>query len=220
MTRTTLTRTNTTRTNTTAQTTPTAAGAARAGTTGSERPTTAQLVSAARNGCAAAETTLYDHHRPMVVKVARRHGLDDHQCADVVQRSWLKARQGLDGLRRDDRFGPWLAAIARNESISMIRSTSREVGFPDHDLADEHQGAPDRHLMQTEERGMLQAAMTHLDPGERELVRLLFVEGLAYQQVAKVLGKPMGSIGPTRGRVLRRLRHLIEMDGLVPATAA
>jgi len=188
--------------------------------TWSGRPTTAQLVSAARNGCAAAETTLYDHHRPMVVKVARRHGLDDHQCADVVQRSWLKARQGLDGLRRDDRFGPWLAAIARNESISMIRSTSREVGFPDHDLADDAEGAPDRLLMQTEERGMLRAAMTHLDPGERELVRLLFVEGMAYQQVAKVLGKPMGSIGPTRGRVLRRLRHLIETDGLVPATAA
>lgn len=186
----------------------------------SDRPTTAELVSAARNGCAAAETTLYDHHRPMVVKVARRHGLDDHQCADVVQRSWLKARQGLDGLRRDDRFGPWLAAIARNESISMIRSTSREVGFPEHDLADDHEGAPDRHLMQIEERGMLRAAITHLDPGERELVRLLFVEGLAYQQVAAMLGKPMGSIGPTRGRVLRRLRRLIETDGLLPATAA
>lgn len=186
----------------------------------SEPGTTAELVAAARNGCLAAETSLYDHHRPMVVKVARRHGLDEHQCADVVQRAWLKARQGLDGLRRDDRFGPWLAAIARNESISMIRSTSREVGLPEHDLADDGERSPDRHVMKTEEQGMLRAAMTHLDPGERELVRLLFEEDLAYQQVAKVLGKPMGSIGPTRGRVLRRLRYLIESDGLVPATAA
>ena len=88
------------------------------------------MVAAARNGCPTAEAALYDHHRPMVTAVARRHGLDEHQCADVVQRAWLKARQNLPGLRRDDRFGPWLAAIARNESVSVIRSTAKEVGLP------------------------------------------------------------------------------------------
>lgn len=183
-------------------------------------PALAALVAAARRGCASAETDLYDQHLPMVTKVARRHGLNEHQCADVIQRSWLKARQGLDGLRRDDRFGPWLAAIARNESISMLRATAREVGFPDHDLADDRSTSPDQHLLRSEEWATLRAAMARLDPADRELVRLLFEEGLAYQQVATVLGKPMGSIGPTRGRILRRLRHLIESNDLQPVRAA
>lgn len=180
----------------------------------------AALVAAARNGCGAAETDLYDQHRAMVTKVARRHGLDEHQCAEVIQRSWLKARQGLDGLRRDDRFGPWLAAIARNESISLLRVSAREVGFPDYDLADERAASPDRHLLRAEEWATLRAAVARLDPADRELVRLLFEEGLAYQQVAEVLDKPMGSIGPTRGRVLRRLRRLIESEDLQPVQAA
>ncbi|MEL6984327.1 MAG: sigma-70 family RNA polymerase sigma factor, partial [Actinomycetota bacterium] len=140
-------------------------------------PALAALVAAARTGCANAETDLYDQHLAMLTKVARRHGLDEHQCADVVQRSWLKARQGLDGLRRDDRFGPWLAAIARNESISMLRASAREVGFPDHDLADDRTASPDRHLVRAEEWAMLRAAMARLDPADRELVRLLFEEG-------------------------------------------
>ena len=182
--------------------------------------TIAALVAATRRGCGRAETDLYDHYRPMVEAVAHRHGLDDHGSADVVQRSWLKARQGLSGLRRDDRFGPWLAAIARNESINLIRTQSREVGLPETDLVDEHLGGLDGLLVADEEHRRVHDALAHLDPADRELIRLLFEEGRNYRDVARALDRPMGSIGPTRARVLRRLRALMTVAGPAPMLAA
>jgi DNA-directed RNA polymerase specialized sigma24 family protein len=53
------------------------------------------------------------------------------------------------------------------------------------------------------------------------VVRALFTdERTPYAEVARATGIPVGSLGPTRARVLRQLRQLLEEDGSVPRGAA
>jgi RNA polymerase sigma factor (sigma-70 family) len=63
-----------------------------------------------------------------------------------------------------------------------------------------------------ERRTAVRAALTALPPKQRTLLRLLHSEREpSYDAISAELGMPIGSIGPTRGRALERLRKEIHM---------
>ena len=176
-----------------------------------------RLVRAARSGDTDAETRLFRCHQRLLLGIARNHGLDEHDCADVAQRTWLKAREALPGLRSDDRFKQWIATIARNEAIRTIRHHSRETSRPTDEMDGEVVWDPDADLIASEAASTLRQALTRLGADDRRLIRLLFVEQKSYRQTAAELGCSTGCIGPNRGRMLDRLRGLLDQPDLVAA---
>jgi DNA-directed RNA polymerase specialized sigma24 family protein len=76
---------------------------------------------------------------------------------------------------------------------------------------DRHQAAPDESLLSAERADDVRAAVRHLPPQWQSLLWLLVSDPpLSYREIADRLGVPIGSIGPTRGRCLERLRPLLE----------
>ena len=70
-------------------------------------------------------------------------------------------------------------------------------------------------------RGMVRRAVAELPVRRRALIGTLFGEAeVRYADVSRVLDIPPGSIGPTRGRVLRMLRQALEQDGLTEGSVA
>ena len=53
---------------------------------------------------------------------------------------------------------------------------------------------------------------------DRTLLSLIYIHGLSYQEAAKVLDRPIGSIGPLRGRALKRLSRVISQLETPPET--
>ena len=183
---------------------------------------TADLVRAARAHDHGAWEELVGRYGGMVRGVASSYRLAESDVADVAQNTWLRAFERLDTLREPDRVGGWLATIARRECLAILRRSIREVtdGLLDDDVRSTAPG-PEATVLAIEARGIVRRAVAELPVRRRALIGTLFGEAeVRYADVSRVLDIPPGSIGPTRGRVLRMLRQALEQDGLTEGSVA
>lgn len=173
-----------------------------------------ELVRAAAAGDRAAWHTLVDRYVALLWAIALRHGLNDSDAADVVQTTWLRLLEHIDTVRDPARIGSWLATTAQRESLRTLAHRRRHVLKDDSALFDgpDRLLAPvDEALIAREQARAAQQALECLPPTWRSLVELLTQDPPpSYEQIGEDLGVPIGSIGPTRGRCVRRLRAAVE----------
>jgi RNA polymerase sigma factor (sigma-70 family) len=170
---------------------------------------TAKLVEAAAAGEHQAWSQLIDRYAVLVRSVCRAHRLDDADADDVAQLTWLRAVEHLGRLRDPDRFGAWVGTTARHECLRVLRGRKRVVPTADEvqPLFAEHVD-PDEAELAAERRAAVRRALATLPERQRTLLRLLHAEAEpSYEAIGATLGMPVGSIGPTRGRALERLRR-------------
>ena len=157
---------------------------------------------------------LIDRYARLIWAVARSFGLSVADADDVTQTTWLRLAEHLGNLRDPDRVGLWLAVTARNESLRMLRRARRDIPFdPLADVARSASGPDvDVQILTLERDEALWRAFQSLPANCRVLLLMLTAEpSLSYEEVSVSLAIPIGSIGPTRGRCLERLRNNAEL---------
>lgn len=176
-------------------------------------PTDAELVHAARAGAAEAWNRLVDRYAGLVWHVIRSFRLGDAAAEDASQTVWTTAVAKLDQLRDPARVGAWLATMARNAAIAEWHARQRQIPMgSDLDGFEGIYEVADRVVADEEHRALLRA-FAALSPAERQLLRLTVAEPhLAYEDIAELVGRPIGSIGPSRARALERLRRGYEAE--------
>lgn len=178
----------------------------------SPRDNTALLVQAAASGDETAWESLVDRFADLVWSVARAHGLDQADAADVSQTTWLHLAEHIGRIREPDKVGAWLITTARRESLRTLRGVRRQVlveDSPDWRYEDPTVEVDER-LTDLILRSRLRAAYDSLPEPCRQLLRILMADPPpSYADVSEALTIPIGSIGPTRARCLGRLRDLI-----------
>jgi RNA polymerase sigma factor (sigma-70 family) len=183
-------------------------------------PTDGALVNAARGGDATAWDALVARHDRLLRIVCSHHRLSEADSADVKQTTWLRALEHIDRLQQPERFGAWLATVARNECLRVLRRAERVRPCED-ELLERRAGiaaAPEVRLLTRERHAAVRGAVTALPPRDRALLRLLYSDAEpSYTEISRTLGMPIGSIGPTRGRVLARMRRHAPLARLAAA---
>jgi RNA polymerase sigma factor (sigma-70 family) len=176
---------------------------------------TADLVAAACRRDPGAWEELMARYGALVRGVVASYRLQDADASDAAQMTWLRAFERLESLRDPERLGGWLATIAGRECLALMRRSRRET--PDDAVAGECVAAgpgPEALVLVDEARGAVRAAVATLTGRRRQLVHALFyLPERDYASLAQDLGMPVGSIGPTRGRLLRSLRSTLEPAG-------
>jgi len=172
----------------------------------------AELVRAASAGDQRAWEGLIGRFGGLVWSVARAHGLSRADAADVSQTAWLRLVEHLHRLRDPERVGTWLASTARHEALRTLRRARRQLPVGD-DAELERSGppvdSPEARTLAAERSDILWRAFAALPPRCQTLLRVLMADPPpSYQQAAVAMDMPIGSIGPTRGRCLDRLRQL------------
>lgn len=176
----------------------------------------ARLVREARDGDRASWDELVARHTPTLWAVARSFRLDSAAAADVVQTTWLRLVENLASVREPERIGSWLATTARRECLAVLRHTGRQVPTDGDDLdrVDPVAEPLDAGLLRAERDAQLWTAFATMPQRCRRLLRVLSADPPpSYGQVAAALDMPIGSIGPTRGRCLNRLRTAFTAAG-------
>lgn len=174
----------------------------------------AQLTAAAR-GDANAWNALVERYTPLVWAVVRGHRLGDADAADVVQTTWLRLVEHLDRIEDADRVGAWLATTARRESLRIIASRRRVTETDEMDDVVDHHDGPADTVLRGDRDALLRRALNALGDRCRTLLRVLAAEPApSYEEVSAALDMPVGSIGPTRGRCLERLRDELAALGI------
>ena len=139
--------------------------------------------------------------------VARRHRLGSHDIEDVVQTTWVRLLEHDDGIRDARAIGSWLETTARHESLRVLRKSGRELPTDRELLADEPTDPVDEERLAARERQVaITGAVAGLSGRQRDVVALLLADPApSYAEIARALDMPIGSIGPTRARILERL---------------
>lgn len=176
------------------------------------------LLTAASRGDQAAWDAIVRQFSSLLWSIARGYRLDPIDAADVVQMTWLRLVENLDRIAEPEALAAWLATTVRRECLQLIRRTSRQrVVRQEEPVEVPDPGPPVDHMMLRDERdAALWRKVAELGEACLRLLRVLMATPPpSYPEVSAALDMPIGSIGPTRQRCLRRLRELVEADELL-----
>ena len=175
----------------------------------------AGLVSAARQGDADAVGQIVTELSPLLWQVARAAGLSRGDAEDVLQTVWMRLLAHLDAIHTSTALTAWLVTTTRREAW-RVRAAERRLLPAEQELLaalpDSGPGSEEQVIID-DQRRTLWGAISQLSPRCQELLRIVaFVPRPDYPAVAAKLGMPTGSVGPTRGRCLAKLRDLLASD--------
>lgn len=185
---------------------------------------TGLLERAARGDQAAWQGIVAEYGR-LVEGVARGFRLDDAQTADAVQVTWLRLVEHLADIRDPGRLPGWLRTTTRRICLSLLRDHGREqpADVLDPPSAGSRWSAaddagPETWAVRRDQEGLVRRAVATLPERHRALLGMLVCSPPAsYSEISAGLGIPVGSIGPTRARILARLRTELAAAGLSDA---
>jgi RNA polymerase sigma factor (sigma-70 family) len=172
------------------------------------------LVRRAAAGDRSAWEGLVDQFGRLIWAMTRDFRLAESDAADVFQATWLRLLEHIDRLEYPERVGSWIATTARHECLRTIAGRKKVVLVHDDSAlggAIAHGPAADERVLAEESAIAVRDAMTHLPWRWQRLLELLMADPPAsYAEISDQLGLPVGSIGPTRGRCLERLRLILQ----------
>ena len=152
---------------------------------------------------------------PLLWHVARGFRLDQGSAEDVVQNTLLAFVRHSDDIVEPQAALRWLVVTARREAlraaqlrdrIELVDETARTAPAP----VDEQ---PEQIALASASRRVLWRNVARLPERCRQLLRVIaFAERPDYGALSAALGMPVGSIGPTRGRCLAKLRLMLSAD--------
>lgn len=155
----------------------------------------AEVVSSVLAGNTARFEALVDRYLPMVRALCASHVYTEAVHDDLVQETFVESYLKLNTLRRPDRFGPWLAQIARRKCQSWLRREGSKQRAMDR-LA--HESAPPKDLLselaRSELRAWVQATVQRLPVKTREAVLLYYLEGYSVAETARCLDVREGAV--------------------------
>jgi RNA polymerase sigma factor (sigma-70 family) len=175
----------------------------------------AELFARARAGEAVALDAVVRELNPLLWHVVRAQGLGTEEAADVVQTTWLELLRQLQEIRSPQALTAWLVTTARRQAWHARSRQRRRAddGTDAMELLPDPAPATPEVVEASERQQLMWQHVRQLSARCRELLRIVaFVDRPDYDVVAQALEMPKGSIGPTRGRCLAKLRAALLDD--------
>ncbi|MDR2709759.1 MAG: RNA polymerase sigma factor RpoE [Burkholderiales bacterium] len=177
----------------------------------SERKVDQQLVARAQQGDKQAFGLLVAKHQRRLARLLSRLIRDPIEVEDVAQETFIKAYRSLPSFRGESAFYTWLYRIGINTAKNHLTASGRRARMsapfaiqdtasfngmePLHDTA-----TPEGELMSKEIALTVSRVMESLPQDLRSAIVLREIEGLSYEEIAEVMGCPIGTV---RSRIFR-----------------
>jgi RNA polymerase sigma factor (sigma-70 family) len=176
-----------------------------------------QLLQSAGGGDERAWTEIVQRYRGLVSAVVRSYRLQDADGHDAEQRTWLRLVEHRDAVRDPERLGGWLATTASRECLRILRE-SRAVVTDELDTVPDPDRTVEDQVVDADTVTRLWTIVSALPPRGRTIMMELFAEDpRPYADVARATGIPIGSLGPSRARLIDRVRR--SLDSGLPVNA-
>jgi len=171
------------------------------------------LVRAALGGDLRAFDQLVERHRDVVFRVAARFAGSDDQAEDITQDTFLRAFHRLECYRGEAPFRTWLLSIAHNTAVTYVTQTGRHATQPleavRENVADSVAvGGPAEQLERRERLARLDTKIKGLGPRHRAVLVLRDIEGLSYEEIARITDAPLGSV---KARLYRAREEFVDV---------
>jgi len=168
------------------------------------------LVERVQQGDKRAFDLLVKKYQHKVLTVVGRYISDHSEAQDVTQEAFIKAYRALPKFRGDSAFYTWIYRIAINTAKNYLVSRGRRPPDSDVDIADgelfetgqrlRDVNSPEAQLLTDEIQRTVWQALDELSEDLRAALTLREFEGLSYEEIAEILGCPVGTV---RSRIFR-----------------
>ncbi len=149
-------------------------------------------------------------YQSMVAGIAWRSGCQREDVEDVVSEVLLKVYRNLHQFRPDHAFSTWLYKLTANHIVDRSRRMKKErarAELPEQ-IEDKAPGA-DAALETDERHALVREALDDVDVRYREVMHLVYVEGLKVDETARVLGLPEGTVKTRLMRGREAIRKIL-----------
>ncbi len=186
-----------------------------------------RVIKEAQKGSVAAFNQLVMAYQGTAYNVAYRVIGNGDAAADACQEAFIKAYQAIKQYRGGS-FKSWLMRIVTNACYDQMRYKSRRPATSLEDMtenSDEHNDKlindserPEESVLRGELNELIQVGINHLPEEQRLVLVLSDVQGFSYQEIAEVVGQPLGTVKSRLSRGRQRLRDfLLEQQELLPS---
>lgn len=176
-----------------------------------DREHLAELLVAARQGCRRSMQEIIQLCEPHVRRQALGRAWRADHVDDIVQEVWLQLLQHADRIREPLSLLAWLTAVTRHAALHAGVRASKTVAKDLDDTPSDEPSTEDAVVERCSRRQVgpvVRRALDRLDAPDRTLLELLNrSDRPCYREIGRQVGRPVGSLGPTRQRLLQRLRH-------------
>lgn len=178
-----------------------------------------EVIAACRRGDSDAFRVLFETYKHRVYSIALRYSGDATVAMDIAQETFLKLLSSIGDFRGEANFETWLFRLVVNRCLDHHRRGRRFIPIVT-DLLNMVRTSGEtvlHQLLRAEFESSVQDAIGSLAPEQRIVVVLRYTEGLAYDQIAEILGCSTGTVGSRLNRahkvLERRLSHLRKTRG-------
>jgi RNA polymerase sigma factor RpoE len=184
----------------------------------SDREIDQGLVARAQAGDKRAFSLLVEKYQRKLVRLLSRYIRDAAEVEDVAQEAFIKAYRALPAFRGDSAFYTWLYRIGINTAKNHLVATGRRAPTTTEVEAEDAEGleegeqlrdinTPESMLLSKEIAATVNGAMDELPEELRTAIQLREIEGMSYEDIAKVMECPIGTV---RSRIFRAREAIAE----------
>ena len=169
------------------------------------------LVRAAQGGDSRAFGEIVRRYQRAVYRVAYGFTRVPADADDLAQETFVRAYQAIGRFRVGEPLYPWLARIASNLALSLLRSRKRRPETPLEPLLEEGQqwgveDDPAENVERKERDRRIQEAFGELSPEHQSVLVLRVVQDMSYEQIAATLNVPAGTVMSRLSRARAELK--------------
>ena len=177
-----------------------------------------QLVERAQRGDKRAFELLVEKYQRKLARLLSRLVRDPGEVEDVTQEAFVKAYRALPSFRGDSAFYTWLYRIGINTAKNYLVAMGRRAPTSTEIDAEEAEGyesgeqlrdinTPESLLLSKEIATTVNAAIESLPEELRSAIQLRELEGMSYEEIAKLMDCPIGTV---RSRIFRAREAIAE----------
>ena len=171
-------------------------------------PTDDDLIALTLTGRGEAFGTLVERYERAVYHLAFRTLRDVEEAKDATQEAWIKAYRALASFRPGAKFATWIFTICYRVCCDRLAKRKRFTGDEPPDIADPRAG-PEQIVEAAEDAARLRAAIAALPEKYRVVITLFHLQGQQYDEIAEVLGLPLGTVKTHLFRAKDLLRNAL-----------
>jgi RNA polymerase sigma factor (sigma-70 family) len=180
-----------------------------------------ELIAGCLNGDASAWEALIARYQRLIYSIPMKSRLSPDDAADIFQSVCLKLYEKLASLRNYERISSWLITTTTREVWRISARNRRDQPVTSANEDDESEpldriAAPgplaDEERETFEQQQIVRQSIESLPERCRHLITMLFYEKdeLSYADIARRMGMPVPSVGPTRARCLEKLKKMLQ----------
>lgn len=175
-----------------------------------EEPRTSDtgLVGRALAGDPTAFATLVERYERSLYTLAVRTLRDREEARDATQEAFVKAYRSLRTFRPEAKFSTWIFSICYHACCDRLKRSRRYSGEELPERADSAPG-PEAQAIANDDAGRLRAAIEALPEKYRSVITLYHLQGKQYDEIASVLGVPLGTVKTHLFRAKEQLRQIL-----------